>query len=83
MAGAHRGAAVRCVAVTPGGGGADQGTLFTGEDGYVRAWRAADGAPLCALAGHRLGRRRRDVRAGEDAVLGVARRIDHRVGVGK
>ena len=53
VAGAHRGAAVRCVAVTPGGGGADQGTLFTGgEDGYVRAWRAADGAPLCALAGH-------------------------------
>ena len=39
--------------MTPGGGGADQGTLFTGgEDGYVRAWRAADGAPLCALAGH-------------------------------
>ncbi len=53
VAGAHRGAAVRCVAVTPGGGGADQGTLFTGgEDGAVRAWRAADGAPLCALAGH-------------------------------
>ena len=50
---AHRGAVTRCVAVTPGGGGADQGTLFTGgEDGSVRAWRAADGAALCALNGH-------------------------------
>ena len=48
VAGAHRGAAVWCVAVTPGGGGADQGTPFTGEDGYVRAWRAADGAALRA-----------------------------------
>ena len=53
VARAHRGAVVRCVAVTPGSGGADQGTLFTGgEDGVARAWRAADGAPVCALAGH-------------------------------
>ena len=51
--GAHRGKTVRCVAVTPGSGGADQGTLFTGgEDGVVRAWRAADGTALCALTGH-------------------------------
>ena len=52
VARAHRGAVVRCVAVTPGSGGADQGTLFTGgEDGVARAWRAADwvgGIATCA-----------------------------------
>ena len=49
--GAHRGKTVRCVAVTPGSGGADQGTLFTGgEDGVVRA------------GPRRFRRRRRDVR---------------------
>ena len=48
VAGAHRGAAVRCVAVTPGGGGADQA-------------RCSRGGRLCARVARR--RRRAALRA--------------------